>query len=170
MATGGFSFASLPTPEPMHSRAARYSHSRISPLSAQVSDRPFTSGSTPKTILNAVIDPLVVLDDDLQVQTANRAFYDWFGASREQTQGVPLADLGDDDWKASGLWSSLKATLCEDREFQTIELERDFPTERAPHRPARCSPRWFVTAHALVLLSFRDITKRKQRRAGAARK
>ena len=39
-----------------------------------------------KTILNAMIDPLVVLDDGLQVQTANRAFYDWFGVSREQTQ------------------------------------------------------------------------------------
>ena len=63
-----------------------------------------------KTILNTVIDPLVVLDDGLQIQTANRAFYDWFGVSREQTQGVPLSDLGDDDWRASGLWSSLKAT------------------------------------------------------------
>ena len=80
-----------------------------------------------KTILNAVIDPLVVLDERLQVQTANRAFYDWFGASREQLHGIPLRNLGDDDWKASGLWSSLKATLIGDREFQTIELERDFP-------------------------------------------
>jgi two-component system CheB/CheR fusion protein len=58
-----------------------------------------------KTILNTVIDPLVVLGDGLQVQTANRAFYDWFGASREQMQGVPLSDLGDHSWKASGLWS-----------------------------------------------------------------
>ena len=47
-----------------------------------------------KTILNAVIDPLVVLDDGLQVQTANRAFYDWFGVSREQMQSVPLSRSG----------------------------------------------------------------------------
>ena len=61
-----------------------------------------------KTILNAVIDPLVVLNNVLQVETANRAFYDWFGASREQMQNVPLSTLGDHDWKASGLWSSLQ--------------------------------------------------------------
>src|ERR1700728_4539609 len=30
-----------------------------------------------KTILNAMSDPLVVLDDSLRVQTANRAFYEW---------------------------------------------------------------------------------------------
>src|SRR4051812_35299013 len=36
-----------------------------------------------KTILNAVTDPLVVLDQSLQVQTANRAFYDLFAVSRE---------------------------------------------------------------------------------------
>ena len=114
-----------------------------------------------KTILNAVIDPLVVLDGDLRIQTANRAFYDRFGASREQTQGVPLADLGDDDWKTSCLWSALKATLSEDRDFQTLELERDFP------KSGRCTVlldarRVLRDGNALVVLSFRDITKRKQ--------
>jgi PAS domain S-box-containing protein len=113
-----------------------------------------------KTILNAVIDPLVVLDKDLQVQTANRAFYDWFGASREQTQNVLLRSLGDHDWKASGLWSALQATLSHNSEFQTIELERDFPS--TGRRTVLLDARRLVRdANALVLLSFRDITERK---------
>jgi PAS domain S-box-containing protein len=114
-----------------------------------------------KTVLNAVIDPLVVLDDNLRVQTANRAFYDRFGASREQTQGTPLTDLGDDDWKASPLWSALKATLVEDREFQTMEIERDFPSiGRRTVLLEAC--RVVRDDNVLVLLSFRDITHRKQ--------
>jgi PAS domain S-box-containing protein len=113
-----------------------------------------------KTILNAVIDPLVVLDDRLQVQTANRPFYDWFGASREQTQNVPLSNLGDDDWRATGLWSSLRATLSHNSEFHTIELERDFPN--IGRRTVLLDARRLVRdGNALVLLSFRDITKRK---------
>jgi PAS domain S-box-containing protein len=113
-----------------------------------------------KTILNAVIDPLVVLDNGLQVQTANRAFYDWFGASREQTQNVPLSNLGDHDWKASGLWSALRATLSHNSEFQTIELERDFPN--IGRRTVLLDARRLVRdANALILLSFRDITERK---------
>ena len=38
-----------------------------------IHDREFT-----KAILNTVIEPLVVLDADLRVQTANRAFYAMF--------------------------------------------------------------------------------------------
>jgi two-component system CheB/CheR fusion protein len=114
-----------------------------------------------KTILNTVIDPLVVLGDGLQVQTANRAFYDWFGVSREQTQGVSLSDLGDHDWKASHLWSSLKEVLSHNREFQTIEFEGAFPNvgRRTVLLDARRLAR---DETALVLLAFRDITERKQ--------
>ncbi|MFZ0500924.1 MAG: ATP-binding protein [Steroidobacteraceae bacterium] len=114
-----------------------------------------------KNILNAVIDPLVVLDGSLRIQTANRAFYEWFGASRDQTHGVPLSNLGDDEWSASGLWPSLKEMLSHDHEFQTIELERDFPN--AGRRTILLDARSLVRdGHALVLVSFRDISKRKQ--------
>jgi PAS domain S-box-containing protein len=114
-----------------------------------------------KTILNTVIDPLVVLGEGLHVETANRAFYDWFGASREQTQGIPLSDLGDEAWKASGLWSSLKATFSDNREFKTIEFEGSFPIvgRRTVLLDARRIAR---DGSALVLLGFRDITARKQ--------
>ena len=47
-----------------------------------------------KAILNTVGNPLVVLDAQLRVQSANRAFYETFGISREETQYVPLARLG----------------------------------------------------------------------------
>jgi PAS domain S-box-containing protein len=113
-----------------------------------------------KTILNAVIDPLVVLDDGLHVQTANRAFYDWFGASREQMQNVPLRNLGDQEWTSSDLWSSLKATLANNNEFQTVEVERDFPS--VGRRTILLDARRLVRdGNALLLLSFRDITERK---------
>ncbi|HEX3731175.1 MAG TPA: PAS domain-containing protein, partial [Opitutaceae bacterium] len=114
-----------------------------------------------KAILNAVVDPLVVLDDALQVQTANRAFYDWFGVTREKMQGVPLANLGDEAWKAAELWSALKATLSGARRFQTVELEREFP-----HGGRRVvlldADRLVRDGNPLILLAFRDITGRKQ--------
>ena len=114
-----------------------------------------------KTILNAVIDPLVVLDDGLQIQTANRAFYDWFGVSREQTQNTPLRNLGDHAWKASGLWSSLQATLTHNTESPTLELEREFPN-RGRRTVLLDARRLIRDGNALVLLSFRDITERKR--------
>jgi len=80
-----------------------------------------------KAILNTVIGPLVVLDADLRVQTANRAFYAMFQISREETQGVPLYDLGNHNWDAPRLWTLLKETISDNSEVQTLEIEHDFP-------------------------------------------
>ncbi len=129
-------------------------------LDQAIYEREFT-----KTILNTVIDPLVVLGDGLQVQTANRAFYDWFGVSREQTQGVSLRDLGGDDWRESSFWPSLEATLSYNREFQTIEFEGPFP--KVGSRTVLLDARRLARdGTALVLLAFRDITERKQAQRG----
>jgi PAS domain S-box-containing protein len=114
-----------------------------------------------KTILNAVMDPLLVLDAGRHVQTANRAFYTWFGVSRDQTQRASLRDMGGHAWKVCGLWDSLEATLNDGREFQTIELEDDFPGvgRRTVLIDARRLAR---DKNALVLVALKDITDRKR--------
>jgi PAS domain S-box-containing protein len=114
-----------------------------------------------KAILNTVIDPLVVLDSRLRVQTANRAFYSMFGASRDKTQGVPLCELGDADWKASGLWASLGAIVTRDGEFRPFECEREFPAigRRTVLLDARRVAR---DGESSILLSLHDITDRKR--------
>ena len=112
-----------------------------------------------KAILNTV-EPLVVLNASLRVQTANKAFYDTFEVSREQTQDVPLDDLGNQAWKDLGFWPSLKAMFSEDGEFQTIEVERELAMgRRTLLLDARRLPRG---REALVLVVLRDITKRKR--------
>jgi PAS domain S-box-containing protein len=124
-------------------------------LGQAIYEREFT-----KTILNAMVDPLVVLDRKLAVQTANRAFYDWFGASREGLRGIPLTTLGDDGWRSCALWASLEKSFDGHGEFPTMELERNFPAVGRRIILIDAS-RLVRDGAALILLSFRDITKRK---------
>jgi PAS domain S-box-containing protein len=114
-----------------------------------------------KAILNTVVDPLVVLDSRLRIQTANRAFYSMFGASRDETQGVALRELGDADWKTSALWTLLEVSVTLDREFQPLELEREFPGvgRRSVVVDARRLSR---QGEATILLTFHDMTDRKR--------
>ena len=114
-----------------------------------------------KAILNAVVDPLVVLNDKLQVQTANRAFYSLFGLSRDKAQGISIRKLGNHEWEASEAWASVEASLCNHPQAQAIEIEGELPV---------IGRRTFVLdAHALaprrnalILLTVHDITERKQ--------
>src|ERR1700685_802205 len=67
-------------------------------------EREYTKG-----ILNTVVDPVVVLDAKLQVQTANRGFYSIFGVSWDQTQGISIRKLGNSEWETSAVWESVEA-------------------------------------------------------------
>jgi PAS domain S-box-containing protein len=114
-----------------------------------------------KAILNTVIVPLVVLDADLRVQTANQAFYTLLHCSRDEVRGVPLYNLGDAEWKRSPVWESLKATLAENMEFDSVELEREFP--EVGRRTILIDARRISRAgDAALLMTLSDISDRKR--------
>jgi two-component system CheB/CheR fusion protein len=118
-----------------------------------------------KAILNTVTNPLVVLDAQLRVQSGNRAFYSTFGISREKAQGMALRDLGDDGWRASGLWDALTALASGSQEFQPFEIERAFP---AVGRRTLLFDARRVTGEGdatTVLLAAQDITDLKHTEA-----
>src|SRR5207244_10915566 len=74
-----------------------------------------------KAILNTVADPLVVLSADQRIQSGNRAFYSMFGVSRDETQGVPLYDLGNGAFELASLEMQLTEMLAGSHTFQPVE-------------------------------------------------
>src|SRR5712671_3599885 len=65
-----------------------------------------------KAILNTVADPLIVLSADQRIQSGNRAFYTMFGVSRDDTQGVPLYELGNGAFDLAPLRRQLRKMLA----------------------------------------------------------
>ncbi len=113
-----------------------------------------------KAILNTVVDPVVVLDAKLQVQTANRAFYSIFGVSRDETQGISIRKLGDNEWETSEVWEFVEKALSGPSEFLAAEIDREFPGGKKTlvldaRRLARAG-------ESLIVLTFHDVTERKQ--------
>jgi len=113
-----------------------------------------------KAILNTVVDPVVVIDAKLQVQTANRAFYALFGVSRDETQGISIRKVGNNDWETSKVWESVETTLSGPGQFQAVEIDREFPTGK---RTLVLDARRLSGAPASrIVLTFHDVTERKQ--------
>jgi len=114
-----------------------------------------------KAILNTVTEPLVVLDQELRVQTANQAFYAMFQVSREQTRGLRLYDLGTPDWDIPRLQQLLREAHA-DRQSEVLETEHEFPA--IGRRTVLLTARRLSGGGALgqtILLSIEDITERK---------
>ena len=114
-----------------------------------------------KAILNTVNYPLVLLDCELRVQTANRAFYAMLGVSREATRGAVLCDLGNQHWKSLSLWTRLKTSFSDHNEVHGLEVEVEFPA--IGRRTLLLDAGWLSRGGLQMrLLAFRDITERKR--------
>jgi PAS domain S-box-containing protein len=119
-----------------------------------------------KAILNTVADPLVVLSADQRIQSGNRAFYTLFGVSRDETQGVPLYELGNGTCELAPLRTQLKEMLAGSDAFQPVEVDHASPgigqkTLMLDARPLS------LPGHSerRVLVTFQDVTARKQAEA-----
>jgi len=119
-----------------------------------------------KAILNTVADPLVVVSPDLRIQSGNRAFYTTFSVSRDETQGVPLDEVGNGAFAFRTLRAQFEEMLAGRHAFQPVEVEHVFPRKGQRTLILGAHP-LSVPGHSQrrVLVTFQDITARKQAEA-----
>ena len=78
-------------------------------------------------IVETVREPLLVLDGELRVERANRAFYDCFRMGVGGAEGRFLYELGGRQWDVPALRSALRSVLDEGHELQELEIEHELP-------------------------------------------
>ncbi len=116
-----------------------------------------------ENIVDTVREPLVVLDGELRVKTASRAFYQTFSLSREKTEGQFIYNLEDGAWNVPALRTRLEEVLTEKKGFQDFEVTYDFPG--LGNRLLLLNGRRLSTPHGslpLILLAIDDATEKKK--------
>jgi two-component system, chemotaxis family, CheB/CheR fusion protein len=116
-----------------------------------------------ESIVATVPTPLLVLDAELRVRMASRAFGEMFPISPEHTVGRSLFELGDGQWNIPALRQALVDVVGLDRSFRGFEVRQ----ERTPgdSRTMELNARRLLHADAAdvkVLLTIEDITERKR--------
>ena len=76
-----------------------------------------------EAIAATVREPLLVLDGELKVMTANGPFYRTFGLSPERTANQPLFEIGSGEWNIPQLGSVLTAELPAEGFTQGLEVD-----------------------------------------------
>ncbi len=80
-----------------------------------------------QNIVDTVREPLVMLDPTLRVRSANRAFYQTFQVSPEETENQLIYELGNGQWDIPALRTLLEDIIPQQSVFNGYELEHDFP-------------------------------------------
>ncbi len=78
-------------------------------------------------IVDTLREPLLILDGDLRVIEANRAFYRTFKVGADQTIGEKLADLGNGQWANHELIRLLIEVIPEHTTIEAFEITHRFP-------------------------------------------
>ncbi len=82
--------------------------------------------SPARAIMEAMREPLLLLDRDLHVTALNRAFCLTFGLRRHDVVGRPVQALGDGQWNIPELRALLEKTLLQPTVTDVCEVEREF--------------------------------------------
>ena len=115
-----------------------------------------------QAIVDTIHEPLLVLDADLRVLAASRAFYEIFQVDPAHTMGCLLYDLGDGQWNIPALRLLLETIIPEKTAMDGFEVDHDFPGlgRRIMLLNAR-KVLYEAGAEATILLAFTDITARR---------
>ncbi|MDP3260774.1 MAG: sigma 54-interacting transcriptional regulator [Thermodesulfovibrionales bacterium] len=144
-------------------------HQRIEDLEAEATKRKQLEAEIQdareyaENIVETVREPLVVLNSDLKILTANHSFYDTFKVTPEETIGNFIYDLGNRQWDIPKLRVLFEEILPHDTVFNGYEVEHDFLGigRKIILLNARQIFREKIGSH-IILLAMEDITERKQ--------
>jgi two-component system CheB/CheR fusion protein len=108
-------------------------------------------------IVETIREPLLLLDGDLTVKSANPAFYRMFGTSPRKTKGKNVCELGDRQWDTPELRTLLQETLTKDHPVEGFRVRYDFP-ETGTKTMLLNARRVHVKGReaGLILLAFQD--------------
>jgi two-component system CheB/CheR fusion protein len=112
-----------------------------------------------ENIIETMREPLIVLDTDLKVISANRSFYKTFKVNHKETQGRFIYDLGNRQWDIPKLRQLLEEILPKNNTFDDYEIEHDFET--VGPKTMLFNARRLATMQ-MILITIEDITERKR--------
>ncbi|MGQ7794637.1 chemotaxis protein CheB [Faunimonas sp. B44] len=116
-----------------------------------------------ETIVRTVQHPLLVLDKNLRVQTANKAFRTLFAVAEDEPKGRLIFELGTGEWNNPPLRGLLDKVLSENEEIHDFEVEQEFQgAGRRSMLLTACKLPQEGGLDGLILIVVEDVTERKR--------
>lgn len=115
-----------------------------------------------QNIVDTLREPLLTLDTTLRVHSANRAFYQTFKVSPQETENRLVYELGNGQWDIPDLRTLLEDIVPKSSVFSDFELEHDFP--EIGRRVMLLNARKLQAGHhgELLVLAMEDVTERRR--------
>jgi PAS domain S-box-containing protein len=114
-------------------------------------------------IVETIREPLLVLDANLNILSANRSFYNIFKVEQGESIGHLIFAVGNKQWDIPALRTLLEDILPTHKRFDNYEIEHCFPA--LGHKTMLLNARQVYRKDVgtqMILLAIEDITERKR--------
>nr|MDQ3047304.1 ATP-binding protein [Bacteroidota bacterium] len=79
-----------------------------------------------QTIIDTIHEPMIILDSDLHVKSANKAYYKRFLTNKENTESHPFFELSNNQWNIPELQNLLEKIISKNMSFENMEISHEF--------------------------------------------
>jgi len=111
-----------------------------------------------ESIIRSVREPLIVLDKELRIKSANPAFYSYFKTTELEAEGKAFFDIGTSQWDTSELKAKLKSIFEHKISIDDYKIKTIFPL--IGERTLMLNARSVIDAvpSEMILLTLEDVT------------
>ena len=114
-----------------------------------------------ESITATIHEPMLILNKNLYVKSANKSFYTKFLLKKEETEGQLIFDLDNKQWDIPALRTALGTIFTDNKGFENFEVTHTF--SGIGEKIMRLNARLIVqkaNAEQLILLAIADVTER----------
>ena len=115
-----------------------------------------------ETIVATVREPLIVLDKNLRLKTANKSFYKTFQINEQEAEGKRIYDLGNNQWDIPQFRILLESVLPEKESISDLEVSHSFQSIGQCTMLLNARILKDNTGEKLILLAIEVITKNRK--------
>jgi PAS domain-containing protein len=112
-----------------------------------------------ESIVDTVREPLIVLDKQLRVKTANQSFYRTFQVTPAETETRCIYDLGNGQWNIPQLRTLLEEILAQNKSFESFDVDHEFPGIGRKSMLLNARRLHWEGHTELILLAIEDVTE-----------
>jgi two-component system CheB/CheR fusion protein len=117
-----------------------------------------------ESIISTMREPLVILNAEMKVKSANRAFYSKFQVKEEETEGKLLFELGSGQWEIPDLKRLLEVVLPKKINIIDFEVATSFPGLGNRVMLLNATPIVRDQSEELaILIAVEDITEKREK-------
>lgn len=112
-----------------------------------------------ESIVKTIREPLIIIDKNYIVKSANPAFYDYFKTQEEDTEGFSILEIGKSHWNIPSFKESILKKTTQNEIVKSLKLQFDFDVIGKKTILINASPIVNSAPAGMILIALEDITE-----------